>query len=511
MKKTKTVSILNLKKMFAVAMVGMSLLASSSVFATGGTGSINFWGGYSTQASQDITKPVPDRSYFVTSVEEIAGGAKLIVEIYHGKLDSKVSLYLQAAINDGNGNVDPIPFKQLDNQVADNPTNYYSKREFILKYADLNAELAPLLPAGAKHLTIGPGTPLFVFAQFHEFNHQWGSIGRGGIFFMPEAAGVASTAGASANAPARRADELDLAYPIPENMAFKYNDVVKKTGLQVGGQIRSRLESEGKYQIPQQDLARVKKHLFDLANNPAEAQKVLGPDWTITPLLKYMLKDPNDPNKLLLDKNGLPTPDPMVDTYYDNDNFDAAKNDMAIRYRWTEGNGTGAWNFKPGLDHVTKDGIVDRLEYGADTTDDKPDTIKKFADSTDPLNFFGLIREIVPGSTPSDFLKPSVKVQDTRYKFLLEHKNGLKVEVSLDDVKATSLRSKHESQYSQMEMDIDHLSTASQNVATNANGFSGLSGTVTPAQQTFLAALDGKAFLDGRPGSGTREPGQGQA
>ena len=46
---------------------------------------------------------------------------------------------------------------------------------------------------------------------------------------------------------------------------------------------------------------------------------------------------------LILDKDGLPTPDPMVDTYYDNDKYDAAKNDMAIRYRWTEGNATGAW------------------------------------------------------------------------------------------------------------------------------------------------------------------------
>ena len=47
----------------------------------------------------------------------------------------------------------------------------------------------------------------------------------------------------------------------------------------------------------------------------------------------------------------------MVDTYYDNATFDAAKHDVAIRYRWTEGNQAGAWNFKPGLAVVDADGL----------------------------------------------------------------------------------------------------------------------------------------------------------
>ena len=88
--------------------------------------------------------------------------------------------------------------------------------------------------------------------------------------------------------------------------------------------------------------------LRDHANDPAEQARIFGPGWTLKLEDRYMKRDPVT-KQLILDAHGLPTPDPMVDTYMDNDNFDAASNDMAIRYRWTEGNKTGNWNFKPFL------------------------------------------------------------------------------------------------------------------------------------------------------------------
>jgi len=462
---------------------------------------MNFFGNYTTRyTAQDITKPVADRSYFVTSIEPTSDGAKLILDIYHGKLDSKVSTYIQVAINDGNGDVRAIPILQLDDQVADNPTNYYSHREYDLKYTDLNAALQKVLPQAAQAaVQIGPGTPLFAFAQFHDYSHQWGSIGRGGIFYMPEDLAQKSTSHLNNALNARRPTELDLAYPIPQTMIPKYNDLAAGTGLKEGGQIRSRMESEGKFQIPLDQVTDVKKTLFDIANDASKAAQVLGPDWTIQPNLRYMKKDPADSSKLLLDSNGLPIPDPMVDTYYDNDKYDAAKKDMAIRYRWTEGNRTGAWNFKPGLTHVSASGVADRLEFGIDTTDGKPETVKKFADSMDPLNPLRMIRELVPGSTPSDFLKPSAEISDNRYKFELKHKNGLVIEVSLDEVTAKSLRDSNLSpvEYCQMEMDIEHLATASANVAQVASVTG--SGTIDTYQQQYLNQLTGAAFLDGRP------------
>ncbi len=457
---------------------------------------VNFWGQYGTRAQHDINQPVPERSYFTTTVEQAPEGAKLIVEIYHGKLNNPVELGLQVALNDGSGKVQAIFLKELSKPIADNPNNYYSKREFVLNYAELNSELQKILPAKAKHIQIGPGSPLFVVATFPDYSHQWGSIDRGGIFFLP--ADGQTTENQESNGTARRPTDLDLAYPISNNMQLTYNN--PETGAGLSGQIRSRLESEGKFQIPLREMDRIRQQLFEIAKNPAEAAKILGADWTMAAELRYMKKDGN--GKLALDQHGLPIPDPMVDTYYDNQNFDAAKNDMVIRYRWTEGNSTGAWNFKPGLTHASKDGIVDRLEFGVDTTDNKPESIQKFADSMDPLNPFQMIRTVVPGSTPSEFLKPAVEISDTRYKFKLTHKNGLVVELSLDYVSAKSLRDERApAQFGQLEMDIDHLATASQNVAsTNSlNVLSSLVNQSTEQDTAFLKTLGKKAFLDGRP------------
>ena len=457
----------------------------------------NFWGDYTTYASTNINKPVPDRSYFVTTVTPEPGGAKLIVEMFHGQKNAPVSLMLQVAINDGKGNLEVIPIKKLQGKVADNPKNYYSRREFKLTYNDLNNCLRLLPPVGAKIIEIGPGTPLFLLAEWSgNYTHQWGSIGRGGIFFMPEDPN-ASVVNANSSANTRRPTELDLAYQITRTMVFKYNDLKAKSGLQEGGQIRSRLESEGKFQIPLEDMLKIKQRLFDLSNNPAEVKRMIGWEWTLELQTRYLKKDKN--NKLIIDKDGNPIPDPMVDTYYDNNNLDAAKHDMALRYRWTEGNKTGSWNFKPGLTSVSPDGIADRIEFGVDTTDDKPETIKKFADSADPLNPFKLIREVVPGSTPSEFLEPAVRITDTRFKYKLKNNKGLVIEVSLDDVEAESLRGGRKSiRYGQMEMDIDHLAVASQNIAYGSGG--GVGNTVLlTRQKLFLKGLTKDAFLDGRP------------
>ena len=489
----------SMKQLLAATALTMSMWSSGLLHAAAPQ---NFYGGYTSGNTGlgDKSKPVSSRSYFTTKVEPTADGAKLIVEIWHGKLNSSVSLHLQAAVNDGSGNFEAIPFMNLDTKVADNPKEYYSRREFNLTYKELNDHFGKLLPAGAKHLEIGHGTPLFVYAEFHDYGHQWGSVGRGGLFFMPDdpkSAGKLS----SSTVQARRPTEIEVAYPITETMVMKYNDPKTKAGLKQGGEVGSHLEAEGKYQIPLEETEAAKKRLFDLANNPSEAARILGPDWTITANLRYMLKDPKT-GQLILDAQGLPTPDPMVDTYYDNDNYDAAKKDINIRYRKTEQNGIGKWGLKPGMGNLEETGIVRRIEYALDATDDKPETVRAFSDSLDPLNPFRVIRESIPGATPSDFLKPSVKVIDTRFKFVLKHKTGVSMEVSLDQVRAESMRGNvAPARYTQIEMDVEHAATsAAAGSGSNAvNGFTGLSSVISSSQTTFMSKLTKDAILDGRP------------
>jgi hypothetical protein len=470
--------------------VGICLISSYASYAANGNGIATFYGNTPIQQqSTDPTKPVP-RGYLVPTVTPINGGAKIAVDLYFTALNSGVSLYLQAAINDGTGAVQAIPLKTLSDKVSDNPKLFHSRREFNVSYAELNAELAKLAPNA--HMEIGPGTPLFVYGRW-DVGHQWGGIDRGGIIFMPDDGSGTEQQASTANS--RRPTELDIAYPINDVLGNQFNTNGK--GLKVGGQVRSRLESEGKFQIPDDSYDQVKKSLFELARDPSKATAILGSEWTITLQDRYMKKDAQ--GKILLDSEGFPTPDPMVDTYYDNDNYDAAKHDVAIRYRFTENNGFGDWELKPGIGKVSANGIVTRPEYGFDATDDKPDTIKKFVDSMDTINPFRLVRDVIPGATPSQFLKPSVKLTDTRFKFILKHRNGLAIEVSLDNVNAESLRNGAKGNYKQLEMDVEHLSIASNNVASSVNTMN-YSMQSDPAQsKQWLDGLGAKAFLDGRP------------
>ncbi len=470
---------------------------------------------------KDPTKPV-SRGYIEPSVTAIPGGIRVAVDIWQDRLNSPVTLILQAAVNPGNGQTQVIPLKLLSDNIIDNPKFYHSKREFDFSYAELNAILQKSAP-NASGLKIEPGTPLFVYANFS--GHQWGGVQRGGIIFMPEDKAQAAKVKAVSTAAVARPTALDVAYPIGA-IANRYNEVgtVKDRygnfttrGLKPDGQIRSRVEAEGKFQIPLDQMDGAKKALFELANDPVKAAALLGTEWTLKLEDRYLKKDVA--GKIVMGADGYPVSEPMVDTYYDNKNNDAAKNDMAIRFRSMEKtlNGTvskdGAWNLKSGQNVYTKEGVVYRVEYGLDATDERPGTIAKFANSDHPLNFFKIIPQLVPGTQATDFLLPSVKLTDFRYKFMLHHKSGLAIEVSLDEVHAESLRKnqgKGKVIYGQLEMDVDHMALASANVAASSNLLGSQPSNNSSGRwvafttnindhTTFMTALDGKAFLDGRP------------
>lgn len=493
--------------------VALSLLAVSAQ-RSNAAGNFQFYGAYPnipSDANFDISKPSEGRSKFIASAEPAQGGARLIVDLHNGKRNEPVSLWLQVAINDGNGKLIPVTLMQLSDRVKDNPSNYGSRREFNLNYDELNRSLRKILPAAAQHLEIGPGTPLFVYGKWVDYSHDWGGIGRGGIFYMPEISPEESTSGATTRVAqtsslGARPTELDLAYPITNLMALKYNTVRggKTVGLKVGGQIGSRLESEGKFQINVIDrLATstadpnvVLQKLFTLSKNPAEARRVLGPDWTIKPELRYMKKDAS--GKMLLDEHRLPQPDPMIDVYYDDKDYRASQNDIAIRYRKTEGNGYGSWNLKPGVYTVSAEGIMNRLEYAIDATDALPETIKPFADSYDPLNPFNIVlRQAIPEAVPSEFLFSAVRIVDYRYKFKLQHSSGVEVELSVDNVTAESTRDNRAPiRYVQLEADVAHPATAKANVAKAVDAFFGLS---SQNDRFTIARLGANAYIDGRP------------
>lgn len=475
----------------------IAILFALSAWAPAARASI--WANEDTPAIDVGTGPV-ERGYIVPRVRPAPGGAKLTVDIYHASLDSSVTLVLQAVINDGKGTPSLIDIEVLSNGVNDNQNSYRSHREFFLDYAKMEAQFRRMGPQ-ATGLSLTPGTPMFVYASWGS-GHQWGGPYRSGGFYLPPAEGgvVSSAPATPASTSTARPNILDVAYPIPQSMANSFNINNGANGLKAGGQVRSRVEGEGKIQLSPQQFQSGLQRLLQIAGDPAQAS-VLPQGWTIQLETRYLKKQAN--GQIEYDAQGLPIPDPMVDTYYDNATFDAAKNDMALRYRWTEGNQTGAWNFKPGMG-MWDNGIVYRVEYGLDATDDQPASIASFVDSYHPLNAFSLIRRVIPGAVPSQFLTPAIRLTDYRYKFILKHQNGLAIEVSADDVRVQSLRTGNPqppeiARYFQLEMDIEHLATQSQNgvgVSQLTSGMSGLSGA---SLTNYLQALTSNAFFDGRP------------
>lgn len=396
------------------------------------------------------------RGMIVPKLETTKNGIRVTVDTFSQNPNDKIDLELQVILKGQNSySGQTLQLIALKNPRSEKLFQNGKQLKFDVTLDDLNDALAKRGPKN-QNLKIGPGTPLFVHAAWKAYggnwSHQWGGPERGGLITIPGKA--------ESSVDVTRPTGLDVAVDIDGNLANQFQVPNSKQGLKRGGQIRSRVEGEGKFQVYEEQLTELKAKLFELATDENKSREVLGENWSLKVEDRYMKRDKD--GNLILAADGFPIPDPMVDTYYDNERADGAKKDMAIRYRWTEGNRTGAWNFKPGIGRSSPTGVMYRLEYGVDTTSDRPSAIARFADSVSALNPFQRIRELT-GEKPSSFFKPAVKIIDHRYKFKLEHKNGLIVEISLDDATAENLRSngKRKIRFGQLEMDIDHLATSS--------------------------------------------------
>ncbi len=484
------------------------------ILFSGAANASNVWNQELTPvAATDASKPVT-RGYIVNQVVPAPGGMEITVTSYHSALHDTLSTHLQIALgHDPRASIatsypgqatETIELKRLSDAVVANPSSYQAVQKFHVTYDELNRTLEQAFP-NSPQLRVAPGSVLFVLSRW-QTGHVWGGTGRSGAIVLPEPSdgpyrsyklkdieAAAGTVGGRTPIA-----ELDIAAPIDTTLVNAYNSDAGLKGLKLNGQIRSRLEAEGKYDVSESDVTSIKATLFELAQDPAKAAAVLGAGWKMNLEDRYLQRDAST-GALVQGSDGFPIPDPMVDTYYDGANFEAAKANAAIRYRWTEGNKTGSWNIKPGFGVTSPSGTVYRVEYGLDATDDTPESVRAFADSLHPLNPFASLRDVIPGVSPADLLKPAVKLTDYRWKFKLEHTSGLIIEMSLDDVHAQALRKgKDKMRYFQLEMDVDHLATQSMNRLAGGSTPNNYYGAGQPLAQ-YLATCAGNPGVYGDP------------
>ena len=436
-------------------------------------------------------------------------GCKVEVFSMHTEKDDNMTYILQARVRDKKEEK-VINLKMLLDNEKINPDGFETTKTFDVDYDEINAYLKQFSP----NLKLSPGTPLAVQAYWGDgigFNHQWGGYARDGMFYIPQRKAnplpeVAEIDG-NKNLGAAELLPLDIGITFDDNLSSKYKTLAQ------GGQFTSRMEAEVKAHVDLDKVPEYYEKLAELATNPRLAERVLGPGWDIELKERYFLKD--DEGNTLYDDRGLPQIDPMRDRYYDNKDYGMAKEQVALRFREKEGDKVGRVNIKPGPGVMVDDNIARRIEYGLEVvpgTKDNPKDLTNFFNTTEHLNPFRFIQEVVPNSSAWNSVNPMMDLEANRYKIAMEHKNGTKIEISLDDVYCTALDSKGKpakydngktivGHFAQLELDLEHLQTkASQTVGNSGNSFDGIGQfTTVDKQEDWLKKVSNKATMSGPP------------
>lgn len=384
------------------------------------------------------------RGFMGPSVTSIPGGAEVTAAFHLAALPSTVTLNLVAEVTDDKGDQHLIVLKKLDDNFV-YTNDYQPVRKFQLDYDQINQELKALAPNA--NLKVAPGMKMWVHAKWAN-GHRWGGTDRGGEIILPAAANSSGNSGTgipqtSGFTQGGDTTSLDVANQIGNNLAVQY------PGLPANGTVGSRFEKELKLHVDLADFPRVEKLLVDLAADPAQVQKLFGAG-------SQMKEDTTYVNQ------------PMIDNYLDNKQFDGAKKGMALRLR--TGKGVTSINYKPTDGFYEGNGVYARIEYQGEGIGNAQ-SIKSFMDSSHRMNPFQVIRDKIPGTAPSDFLNPAVRITDKRRKFKLALPGGEEVEFSLDRFLARSLDPNGNetgpvAEVAQLEVEVDHLAVGgSKNIS----------------------------------------------
>ncbi|MDP2343704.1 MAG: hypothetical protein Q8O67_22285 [Deltaproteobacteria bacterium] len=480
---------------------------------------------FDTYAGNDAGGAV-SRGFIKVDAQPLANGCRIEVASFHGSHNDKMTLTLLAEVLDTQSNqLRTITLSVLAKSEVMNGTSYRGKNYFDLNYDDVNKWLQAKNPA----LKLVPGHTNLAVAAKWDIGHQAGGFGRGGVFRIPPPLGTQSIAAIRSTGAATSTEQTDL--PLDMQVAFPPTLLAQVPQLKPTGSIQSRLESELKGNTSKKEMVAAVHEMYRLAElshtgNDREIEKMLGKDWTIETVNRYWLKDTGAANQegkagagyfkgFRVDGNGLPMQDPMRDSYMDDGNLMMTRHEGAIRLRTNQQ--ATVVNVKPGggrRDPQTQ--ITQRIEVGVElnasaNTADAAAAMQKLASGTWSGTVFNHAQKEVAkldaGMNLSTCLVPWLDVTQDRHKFTVKNKKtGVEIELSLDFVKAKTLRPGHadaagvarEVEFCTLEAELDHLQLQSANQSTFVAAGSVQQGTFnTDADQdTWLKASSAAVTMD---------------
>lgn len=419
-----------------------------------------------------------NRGFIDVKFAPAVGGVDIAVESRHTRPNDPAAyqgdemvIYLQARVLDA-GKERIITLATMFDGVMNPDGSSSAVRKFHVNYDDINKWLKAKNP----NLEFRPGDPLAAYAVWTKVGHQWGGFMREGYFASPEPLGrktaIDVRAGALGKAPEVVATSevvkpIDITHKVPEALVTQYPLV-----LENGAKLVSRREHETKF-CPKslEELRDATLKLLDIAAaDPKVREQALlemfGKDealskargfptsgWKLHTTDRYYAKDAD--GKILKGPDGLPIVVPMFDVYQDDskptrgDTFPFARHNMAVRFRDGEikaGSNVGTMgklNMKTPrvADPFTL--IQTGLEISLDT---KPGISKnesamgQLASLLDnapaPYNPLKEQKKVNANLQGQNVQGTAVDNLANRYKFTLEHENGMEVEISLDFVHA---------------------------------------------------------------------------
>lgn len=419
-----------------------------------------------------------NRGFIDVKFAPAVGGVDIAVESRHTKPNDPASykgddmvVYLQARVLDA-GKERIITLATMFDGIMNPEGTSSATRKFHVDYDDINKWLKAKNP----NLEFRPGDPLAAYAVWKSAGHQWGGFMREGYFNSPAPLGKTTALdvrnGAIGQAPSVVATTdvvkpIDITHKVPDALVAQYPMV-----LENGAKLVSRREHETKFcpksldelrdatlkllDIASADPRTREKALLDMFGKDEELSKAKGypvSGWKLHTTDRYYAKDGN--GKILKDAQGLPLVVPMFDVYQDNgkpgrgESFPFARNNMAVRFRDGEikaGSNVGTMgklNMKTPrvADPFTL--IQTGLELSLDTkpgiskSDGAMTQLAQLLDAAPaPYNPLKEQKKVNYNLQGQDVRASAVDNLANRYKFTLEHENGMEVEISMDFVHA---------------------------------------------------------------------------